>query len=85
VRRQKTSREKLGNIVSTLLIIIGAVGLLTYLLYLRGPGNAILYYALIALMVLGIFLALTLATLYLTREVEYQKGLNNYEHGLTYF
>jgi uncharacterized membrane protein len=75
VRWQETSREKLGNIVSTLLIVVGITGLIIYALYLENPNNIALHYTLIAFMILGIFLALTLAALYFTRGVEHQGGI----------
>jgi uncharacterized membrane protein len=77
--------EKPGDIASTLLIVIGFVGLVLYLLYLKNPSNVALYYALIALIIVGVLLALVLAMLYFTKGVEHQGGLNGYERGLTVF
>lgn len=73
--------EKPGDIASTLLIVIGFVGLVLYLLYLKNPSNVALYYALIALIIVGVLLALVLAMLYFTKGVEHQGGLNGYERG----
>ena len=71
--------------MSTLLIIVGAMGLAIYMLYVWNPSDAALHYALIALIIVGTALAFALAALYLTKGVEHQKGLNNYERGLTVF
>jgi hypothetical protein len=75
------ARRRLGDTLSTLLIMIGTIGLVMYLLYMRNLNNATLYYPLIALIISGGFLAIVLATLYLTRGVEHQGGLNGYERG----
>jgi Na+/proline symporter len=82
VEQRDGVREELGDIASTLLIVIGFVGLVLYLLYLKNP-NVALYYALIALIIVGVLLALALAMLYFTRGVEHQGGLKGYERGLT--
>jgi uncharacterized membrane protein len=79
------AREKLGDVISTLLIIVGLVGLVVYMLYLKNLSNAVLRYAIISLAIVGISLAFILAILYLTRGVEHQGGLNNHERGLTVF
>jgi hypothetical protein len=69
VRRRGRAR-RLGDIISTLLIIVGAIGLVIYMLYVWNPSDAALRYALIALIIVGGLLAVILAALYLTGEVE---------------
>lgn len=67
--------EKPGDIASTLLIVIGFVGLILYLTYLENPNNVALYYVLIALIIVGGLLAVILAVSYFTRGVEHQGGI----------
>jgi len=57
------------------LIIVGAIGLAVYLLYMWNLNNIILHYALLVLIITGGFLALILAVLYLTKGVEPQVGI----------
>jgi disulfide bond formation protein DsbB len=75
MRQRVRARERFGDAVSILLIMVGAVGLIVYLLYLRNPSNAVFRYALLTLIVMGMSLAIVLAALYLTGE------LNNHERG----
>jgi uncharacterized membrane-anchored protein YitT (DUF2179 family) len=74
VRQRDRAREKLGDVISTLLIIVGAMGLAVYLLYMWNLNNIVLHYALLALIIAGGFLAFILAALYLTKGVEPQGG-----------
>jgi hypothetical protein len=73
-QRDKVGEEP-GDITSTLLIVIGFVGLVLYLTYLENPHNVALYYALIALIIVGGLLAVILAALYLTKGIEHQGGI----------
>lgn len=65
-----SDEKKPGDIVSTLLIVIviGFVGLVLYLRYLKHPHNVALYYALISLFIVGAIFA----ALYLTKRVEHR-------------
>jgi len=69
--RDKVGEEP-GDIVSTLLIVIVFVGLVLYLTYLENPNNVALYYALIALIIVGGLLAVIFAVLYFTKGVEHR-------------
>jgi len=75
VRQRDRAREKLGDVISTLLIIVGAMGLVIYTLYVWNPSDAALRYALIALIIVGGLLAIVLAVLYFTKGVEHQGGI----------
>jgi Zn-dependent protease with chaperone function len=74
MRWRDGARRRLGDVLSTLLIMIGTIGLVMYLLYMRNPNNAT-YYALTVLIISGGFLAIVLAALYLTKGVEPQGGI----------
>jgi uncharacterized RDD family membrane protein YckC len=69
------ARRRLGDFLSTLLIMIGTIGLVMYLLYMRNPNDVTLYYALTVLIISGGSLAIVLAALYLTKGIEHQGGI----------